>query len=220
MEKDCVDLFYKSLEIKKDSKIFHYNVTIVNDIGDIIKNAKIQKEDYPLYLDAQRFFYFLMKYKINCFAVEFIFNKKHFFRKGGFVDFDLAWGSDVATWTTLALESGIHTINGGRVFWRQSSQNITPNKSILVQKRKHYATIEFINYLNQLLNNKFCVKIMTQMRFLHQISESSDILSTEEIKESIDFYLNKNKQYFFHYILKALLPMIFLMIKIKKSLIK
>ena len=68
--------------------------------------------------------------------MEYIFSRTAYNEVGGFQRFDMAWGSDIATWIKMGNKDGIKTLNGDFVYWRQSNNNITPNhkKEIVFRK--------------------------------------------------------------------------------------
>ena len=61
------------------------------------------------------------------------------------MSFDLAWGSDTATWMRLARTSGIVTPAGCRVRWRSSDENISGTQhDRAIDRRKMRADAQFI----------------------------------------------------------------------------
>ena len=66
----------------------------------------------------------------------------------GFQNFEMAWGSDIATWIKMGAEKGIKTLNGDFVYWRQSNSNITPNLRKDIVFRKLNIDIDFLVWVN------------------------------------------------------------------------
>ena len=50
----------------------------------------------------------------------------------------MAWGSDTATWVKFSKVTGMRTISGDFIYWRVSSENITPttNPEFVVRKQR------------------------------------------------------------------------------------
>lgn len=87
--------------------------------------------------------------RLDSFVVEYIFLRDIYNCTGGFQHFDLAWGSDIATWVKIGADKGIKTISGDYVYWRKSKKNITPNMDNKMVLRKLTADIEFTHWINE-----------------------------------------------------------------------
>lgn len=132
MEPNCVECFYKEVENGASYDLYHFNVDIINEQNQIVKHTK----SYPDVIDSVTFLRKKNSARLDSFVVEYIFNRLTFEQLGGFQFFDLAWGTDIATWAKIGSTKGIKTITGSKVLWRQSSLNITPanDKQILIRK--------------------------------------------------------------------------------------
>lgn len=142
MERGCVEAFYKQIENNDSFDLYHFDVNIINSDNKVVKEE-------PPFEDVMTGVGFLKKKNvatINSFVVEFIFRKSAFERLGGFQNFDLAWGSDVATWAKLGKEKGIRTIKSAKVLWRSSGINITTDFNIASLKRKLAANVDFFEW--------------------------------------------------------------------------
>lgn len=122
MESRCVELFYQELRKNESPYLYHFDVTVIDEKGDKLKELA----NFPNLLTSDDFFIQRATNSLICFVVEFIFNKQLFYANKGFQNFDLAWGSDHATWIKLGHKFGIKTIEGSKVLWRKSSENISP----------------------------------------------------------------------------------------------
>lgn len=161
MDADCVEKIYQTLAVKKDYDLLHFNVAQIDENDRIIKTLS----SYPPVLSSEVFYDSRMRGELYSFVVEYIFRKSHFLNSGRFVNFDLAWGSDDATWIKLSEGKGILTIPDAMVYWRHSQYNISPNYNDLpVLLRKFAAQVEYskwlIAHLEQKLNSvqKSCLK--------------------------------------------------------------
>lgn len=134
MEADCIEDFYNEIRNGANYDLYHFDVDIINERDEIIKKAKT----FPTVIDAVSFLKKKNSAALDSFVVEYIFRRSTFIKLGGFQYFDLAWGTDIATWAKIGKEKGIKTISGAKVFWRQSSVNITPkvDREKLIRKLK------------------------------------------------------------------------------------
>lgn len=137
LESGCVEAFYSQLDRDSSFDLYHYDVDIIDSDGRVVKSAS----RFPAVMDALDFLKRKNSASIDSFVVEYIFRRDTFERLGRFVQFDMAWGSDIATWAKLGREKGIATIQGPHVLWRSSDANITPNteRSGLIRKLSIYA---------------------------------------------------------------------------------
>lgn len=128
MGPDCVENFYRTLEKNPDYDLFHFNVRKIDGTGNL---TSTQFQHFPEVLTSEEFLINKLQPGYYSTAVEYIFRKSHFFNKGGFEKFDLAWCSDDATWIKLGKRRGIRTINNSIVCWRESEFNIS---SVIVDR--------------------------------------------------------------------------------------
>lgn len=137
LESGCVEAFYRQLDADGSFDLYHYNVNIIDSCDNIIKSAT----RFPAVMGALDFLKRKNSAAIDSFVVEYIFRRDTFERLGRFEQFDMAWGSDIATWAKLGREKGIATIDGSRVLWRSSDANITPStdRPGLMRKLSIYA---------------------------------------------------------------------------------
>ena len=147
MEPGCVARFIKA--IRSDDKgfdLFHFGVTVIDGAGDILE----VKPDFPGTLHAQEFAAARLRFELSSFAPDYIFSRDAFDRIGGFIDFPLAWCSDDATWIAMAGTKGIRSLDGPRVRWRLSGQNISSNTSSTVSQKME-ALMLFLLWLDSYL---------------------------------------------------------------------
>ncbi|OOQ57093.1 glycosyltransferase family 2 protein [Mucilaginibacter pedocola] len=125
MTENCVEQFYAAAAQFPEKKIFHFDVNIINEQGDVINRTR----PFPETIDVVNFHLGRWKSQLNTYVVEYIFSKEFFDKNGGFQEFDYAWHTDEATWTKLGHPAGITTIKNAFVNWRKSGVNITPNNA-------------------------------------------------------------------------------------------
>lgn len=145
VEPDCVEYFYKELQNGASYDLYHFNVDIINEKSQIVKHTK----SYPDVIDAMSFLKKKNTARLDSFVVEYIFRRSTFEQLGGFQHFDMAWGTDIATWAKIGRTKGIKTITGAKVLWRQSSLNITPANSKQILIRKLAANVSFFTWCKE-----------------------------------------------------------------------
>lgn len=144
---ECVQGFYDLIKKKPidelTDKVLRFNL----DVVDINLNV-LQEFTTPEEFSAE---YFLdscfIKHKLKNKAVEFIFSRQNYLSTGRFVNFPLAWGSDIATILRLGQSAGFLTIPKGRVSWRDSGFNISSQRQPEVAREKQKASQLFYFWL-------------------------------------------------------------------------
>ena len=141
MEPNCVELLLRTIDETKGAyDLYHFDVNEINDEGKVTK----QLPAYPQVLSAYDYYKGKSSGKYRSYVVENVFSRRIYDQAGGFMNFDLAWGSDVATWCIFCGKKGMFKIPGAHVLWRRSSQNITPDKSRQTTERKLMAECDFM----------------------------------------------------------------------------
>jgi hypothetical protein len=122
MDPECVGAFYAALE-KTESKfdLYRFNTLEINAQGKVIKLYP----PHPPVESVIEFAYHRLNRNRESFISEYIFARKAFDANGGMVKFPLAWCSDDASWITFAGDQGIYTIDGPKIYWRNSNVNIS-----------------------------------------------------------------------------------------------
>lgn len=184
MPPNCVDLFYKEIENSSDYDLFHFNVQVINDNDTLIEEFNA----FPKNLSVNDFFRLKSKGFIKSYLVEYVFKREAFEKCGGFQKFDLAWYTDDATWIKIGRKKGIRTIEGEKIQWRRSSENISPNITLPIIRRKLNCCIEFFNWLSEYnYENKLGIQkkyINDGFRFMFRAP--SQYVSLMEIRQLIE----------------------------------
>lgn len=195
MGTECVRAFYEVPEVIRTNSIIHFNVNIINGKSEIVKKPA----EYPGQISAEEYLYLKLSGKIISYVVEFIFPRTIYDLIGGFVNFDLAWGSDFMTWLRMATETerGIITIattDKANVYWRMSDENISPNKTYAIQKRKIESLIGNAAYIRDLCKqfpNQY-KDAANEFRFVRfpfgEMLRNRDLFSLKEIHEFASHY--------------------------------
>ena len=141
MGKRCVELFYETIS-SNDFDIYHFNVKEIDGKGNETGNcSKYQDITHAFYLYENK-----MMCKLLSLVVENVFSREIYQKCHGFQRFDLAWGSDTATWIKFCSEKGMKTIDGDYVYWRNSGENITATVSSQIVERKLNALLDFFSW--------------------------------------------------------------------------
>lgn len=186
MSPNCVELFKKELkkEIKYD--VYRYNVNVIDRNDEVIKVV-----NYPEIISAQDIYIAKLLGRLDCYVVEFIFSREVYERQGGFVYFDLAWGSDLATWIKYGKDKGIKTIDGATIFWRSSGENISTIQSEDIVIRKIDALISFLKWgESNLLGYK--IRLANNFGFANRLINFSYSISKSACISSIRSFTNNH----------------------------
>lgn len=157
MEASCVENFYGCLNQVCDAELFHFDLNFIDHGGFVTKTCNAFTE----YMSVAEFFDRRVGFKINSTVVEYIFSRRAYQRVGGFVNNDMAWCSDDASWIKMGTKTGIVTIPGSIVYWRDGGMNISSNvKDRSVVLRKVQANVHHINWAsNYFKSNKLRSKL-------------------------------------------------------------
>ncbi len=103
------------------SDVFRFNTRTIDAIGAVTR-------ENPMHPAHESGFDFAVQRVSGgrlSFGCEYIFARAAFDLNDGFVDYPLAWCSDDASWIAFSRRRGIATIEGPRVNWRYSGDNLS-----------------------------------------------------------------------------------------------
>lgn len=138
LSSDCVEDFYREIRGGAAYDIYHFDVLVVGRDDNPLRRIV-----YPEVISSYDLYRRKLLGGLECYVVEFIFSRAVYERMGGFVPFDLAWGSDLATWVNFGMERGIRTLPVGTVSWRSSGENISTLYTRETVERKVEALLTF-----------------------------------------------------------------------------
>jgi glycosyltransferase involved in cell wall biosynthesis len=185
MDKDCVASFYKYLEEYPQFDIFHFNLIRINQFGENLGEIV----HFPEVITIEDLLIGRLQSSIQTTVVEYIFRKKRLVEENYFQNFDLAWGSDDATWLKIAKYSNIKSIGDSNVYWRYSQVNISTRGGSNLFLRKMNARVQFVKWLyqdfgiNHLKIKKIYLKKQVQTWFERFLVADIGIISNANIKE-------------------------------------
>lgn len=208
MEKNCVEEFYVALhETNESYDLYHFNVKVVNDEGQITRIPM----SYPQNLDSYSYYKGKLQGRYISLVVENIFSRKVYERYRGFKKFDLAWGSDTATWVLYSERKGFYTIDDAYVLWRSGSQNISPNVTAPIAERKVKALVAFFTWANSYFKQNKHHVLFTNMRaFVSRMAQFRNLAPQDVCRKAvIDFCTSHD--------CKVFAPILSFFIKIKNK---
>jgi hypothetical protein len=186
----CVEKFYEELQTRKDKyDLYHFNVKIIDEQLNVVVIPK----SYPPVLDTFSFYKKKMTGRIFSFAVEYIFSRKIYEEQLGFQPFDMAWGSDTATWIKFAHNKGIRSIEGGEVYWRRSDLNISLDDSESVVIRKSDALLDYFIWSFSIFpKNKWQLKFINYFCFVLRMRRFSRSITDKCTKNFVNKFITCN----------------------------
>lgn len=185
MEPNCVEKLLKQIEDTKGAyDLYHFDVNEINDEGKVTKQLPV----YPQFLSAYDYYKGKSSGKYRSYVVENVFSRGIYEQTGGFKNFDLAWGSDVATWCIFCGEKGMNKIPDAHVFWRRSNQNITPDESIQVAERKLLARCQSLNWAYNYFSDEKNIWHTNWHIFIRVMRHYRPLVSTESFDKAFNVF--------------------------------
>lgn len=181
MEANCVQLFYDEIKKNADFDIYHFNVKVINDNDKIIRIPNT----YPKILSAYNYYKGKLNGKYTSLVVENIFSREIYERCNHFQNFDLAWGSDTATWTKFSQERGMKTISGSFIYWRSGKENISPDMSSPIAMRKMNALVSFLSWSHSHFKGEKGLLFINIRALISRMAEFKKHVSTTELRKAV-----------------------------------
>jgi len=163
MAPECVELFYQAIEANADENIFRFNTQVIDAEGELLRNTVAHPErEY-----SKDFVLARLTGNRDSFVSEYIFKREIYNKYDGFVDFPAAWCADDATWVCFSEGKGISVIDGAKVGWRLSDDNITAVKSSFAHQ-KIVASLEYLDWLDTNIFNERGIALNERNVFLKE----------------------------------------------------
>lgn len=194
LEPNCVEQFYKAITEHPETSLVHFDVKVIDAEGQTVTNKQFVKADFATHYTAKEYAKARLQYKINSFVVEYVFRRDTFMKCGRFQNFDMAWGSDDATWIKLSKENGITTTKGAHVRWRLSDANITPRRNPDTMLRKLYSVINYLNFLDSQFKDTSMERLY-YWYYIHALYNAMKECEWGGINHAISLYKQKRKDY-------------------------
>lgn len=205
MEPNCVKDFYKTIQDTDfQYDIYHFDVNIIDKKGNIIRTPK----RYPQNLDAYTYYKRKLLGNLISLVVENIFSREIYNQTGGFEVFDLAWGSDTATWVKFSTQKTMHTIHNSKILWRSSEENISPNNTHPIVIRKINALNEFFSWANQYFEAYDKNVTFTNIKaFIRRMRLFRNYITNKELDSAIKTFCKTHNISWSSYVIKILIKL-------------
>lgn len=187
MEPNCVETLLKQIEATKGAyDLYHFDVNEINYKGEFTKSLP----KYPQVLSAYDFYKGKTSGRYRSYVVENVFSRDIYEHAGGFKNFDLAWGSDVATWCIFCGEKGMSKIPDAKVCWRRSAENITPNISSSIAERKMIANCKLLAWAYDYFGNNETVWKQNRDTFIRVIRRYKKLVNQESFHQAFKLFFD------------------------------
>lgn len=163
MKPNCVERLLRTIEETKGAyDLYHFDSYRIDANGMI----ELYRKPYPHVLSSYDYYRGKMRGIYASYVVENVFSRSIYEQSEGFKNFDLAWGSDVATWCIFSNDKGMCSVQGALIGWRRSTLNITPNKSKEKAERKLLADCVFLCWAYLFFNHETDIWKVNRGRFV------------------------------------------------------
>lgn len=181
MELNCVELLLQQIENTKGAYgLYHIDSYRIDENGKF----ELLRKPYPSVLSSYDFYKGKMLGKYDSYVVENVFSRRIYEQSGGFKNFDLAWGSDVATWCIFSNDKGMCSVPGALIGWRRSSLNITPSKTRETAERKLMADCAFLCWAYRFYHHENDIWQVNRTRFVTSVCQYKKKVGSACLKEA------------------------------------
>jgi len=181
MEPNCVELLLQQIENTKGTyDLYHFDSYRIDENGKF----ELLRKPYPSILTSYDYYKGKMLGKYDSYVVENVFSRRIYEQSGGFKNFDLAWGSDVATWCIFSNGKGMCSVPGALVGWRRSSLNITPSKTRETAERKLMADCAFLCWAYSFYHHETDIWQVNRTRFVTSVCQYKKKVGSSCLKEA------------------------------------
>lgn len=198
MDANCVEMFYETIKQNPNAGLLRFNINKINDASLLVSSFK----SWPKYCSTKEYIdgKLVAKGYIS-FVVEFIVRRDIYTKCGGFENFDLAWGSDFISWVKFSdAANGIVTIDNAKVNWRESDENISPNKNPEIIYRKLKSVILYTKWISDYARGKNYGNRWFYSKYaLGELKRNKNILSKTKLDELVAFYSQTNNLNLFYF---------------------
>lgn len=208
MSTNCCSIINSHIANHQNSSIFRLTTNVIDYNSSHLRTVK-----FPSKISAKELYIGKLNGNLECFVVEYIFSRKIYDATNGFVKFDLAWGSDLATWVNMSINEYIETLTNCYINWRSSGLNISTTQSIDILRRKADALIEFLYWSEQRFNFDHDIKIANCKGLLSRLTQMAQFTNLLSFGyEPIRKYAHSSKE---QLVLLMIYRLLFFLKKIK-----
>lgn len=192
---NCVEVFFKTVEAdNKQFDVYRFDTRVIDKDDRLIGNnpeSPFVERSFDMALE-------ILKFNRGNSMPDHIFSREVYEQFNGFVYTEYAQGADWATSILFSSIKGICTMNGAKVSWRLSDQNISGQASKKNEMLRGY--LQFLiwtdkNFYNLKYKNTGCYKILQtniNLSLVQVIHRHYKKLSLYMFKEIFDYYKNKH----------------------------
>ena len=185
MESNCVEQLLKTIDVTRGIyDLYHFDVKEINEKAEVTKALP----EYPQVLSAYDYYKGKNTGRYRSYVVENVFSRKVYEQAGGLKNFDLAWGSDVATWCFFCGNKGMYKIPDAHVRWRRSGQNITPNTTREIAERKVMAEVAFLEWTYDYFKKENDILVTNTHRFKSVVSRYRSVAGRECMEKASQLF--------------------------------
>ena len=149
MDSGCIAAVLKAINSDNGRfDLYHFDVQEINANGQVTRPPV----PFPEVISSLEFAMARCRHQLFSYAPDYVFLRSALKGVGSFQSFPLAWCADDATWIKVGRRGGIRTLQGPKVHWRKSGQNITSQRPELAQQ-KLAAASQYVGWLGSYLLN-------------------------------------------------------------------
>lgn len=188
MEPGCVAAFYGELEKSAGQHdAYRFNTVLEKTASRFMDGGSERRPAHPELETGREFLESQLRGPHNCHMQEIIFSRAAW-ERACIPDFPLAWFSDDAFITTLGERHSLRTIEGPRIHWRWSDDNISGGHSRQQVRVKLDATRRFVRWAYQFLTaqgmDAMSAARTTEDWYYHRLLQQELFLDGEIIRET------------------------------------
>ncbi|MEO9967587.1 MAG: glycosyltransferase family 2 protein [Reichenbachiella sp.] len=169
---NCVEQWNQALTSDPKTEVFRFKKEVIDDQGHLIRSTSV-----PDFQRADELAKAVILKEQDLTMPEYIFSREAYLRHEGLVDFDMAWGTDMAAWLLFSQPHGIRTLQKAIVSYRMGGENISSIDTSSYFRRKLKARISFMRWF----------ETQPDFHFTHQGQQHSAYL-----KDNILWYIKNN----------------------------
>jgi hypothetical protein len=144
MEPECVASFYRTLAATAGKfDVYRFDTVVIDENGGLLR----LNPPHPEQETWRELAYFLLRSLRVSTAQEVIVSRAAYELAGGWFELPLAWGSDHASQMIWAGTKGLRRIDGARVRWRWSGQNVSSTRDRKLKMTKVRACMAYVAWL-------------------------------------------------------------------------
>lgn len=135
---NCLSDYVSLIHKFPDRNVYHTRLMIIDELSEIIGIQEDRPETESVYSMIWHFMKGGRTQRIG----DWLFNTAQLVKRGGFVNFPCAWGSDDLTAFSMAIDTGVANLHTPGFLYRNHSQSISNNAKAGFDKMEAWLQIE------------------------------------------------------------------------------